>query len=71
MLQRVSARIRGSMGAQPDTRPRSLLGRIACSSRGGSGEGPGRENSLASLANSLSHTPRTGVARPVVSITLG
>jgi hypothetical protein len=37
------------MGARPDTRARSLLGRIACSSRGGSGEGPGRENSLASL----------------------
>jgi hypothetical protein len=30
------------------------------------GEGPGRENSLASLTNSLSHTRRRSVTRPVV-----
>jgi hypothetical protein len=54
--QRVSARIRESMGVRPDARTRSLLGRIACSSWGGSGEGPGRENSLASLGASLTNS---------------
>jgi hypothetical protein len=44
----------------------SLCGHTPWSSRGGAGEGPGRENSLASLTNSLGHTRRIGVTWPVV-----
>jgi hypothetical protein len=58
----------GSMGARPDARARSLPCHVPCSSRGGSGAGPGRGNSLASLGSSLtdslSLTARTGATRP-------
>jgi hypothetical protein len=54
--------------------PRSLRGYIPWLGRGGKGQGPGRENSLASLSvsltSSLSHPPRMGAALPGVPITV-
>lgn len=58
------------MGASRDALVRSLSGYIHWSSRGDRVEGPGRENSLASLTNSLSHMHRTGITQSIASITL-
>jgi hypothetical protein len=61
MSRGVSASIREVMGAS-----RVALGRLPARLQslltpGGRVEGPGRENSLASLTNSLSQMSRTGV----------
>jgi hypothetical protein len=53
------------MGASRDALARSLSGYIPWSSRGDRVEGPGRENSLASLTNSLNHMHRTGATRSI------
>jgi hypothetical protein len=67
----VSARIREVNGSPlQDALARSLSGYIPWLSRGDRVEGPGRENSLASLTNSLSHLHRTGATRSITSITL-
>jgi hypothetical protein len=50
----------------------SLRSHTPCSIQGGAGEGPGRENSRASLSasltNSLNHLHQIGVTRPDVPI---